>query len=37
LPLELEPGTDDDCQYKFMIIFDGVVNGNPKIYCSSKD
>ena len=37
LPLELERGADDDCQYKFMIIFDGVVNGNPKIYCSSKD
>jgi hypothetical protein len=37
LPLELERSADDDCQYKFMIIFDGVVNGNPKIYCSSKD
>jgi len=37
LALEIERGADDDCQYKFMIIFDGVINGNPKIYCSSKD
>jgi hypothetical protein len=37
LALELERGADDDCQYKFMIIFDGIINGGPKIYCSSKD
>ena len=37
LALEVERGTDDDCQYKFMIIFDGIINGSPKIYCSSKD
>jgi len=37
LALEVERGSDDDCQYKFMIIFDGIVNGNPKIYCSSRD
>jgi hypothetical protein len=37
LALEVERGADDDCQYKFMIIFDGITNGNPKIYCSSKD
>ena len=37
LALEPERGSDDDCQYKFMIIFDGVINGNPEIYCSSKD
>jgi len=37
LALEVERGADDDCQYKFMIIFDGIINGNPKIYCSSKD
>ena len=37
LVLEVERGADDHCEYKFMIIFDGVINGNPKIYCSSKD
>jgi hypothetical protein len=37
LALEPERGAVDDCQYKFMIIFDGIINGNPKIYCSSKD
>jgi hypothetical protein len=37
LALEVERGADDDCQYKFMIIFDGIINGNPKLYCSSKD
>jgi len=37
LALEVERGADDDCQYKFRIIFDGIINGNPKIYCSSKD
>jgi len=37
LALEVERGADDDCQYKFMIIFDGIINGNPKIYCSSGD
>lgn len=36
LALPVERGVDDDCQYKFMIIFDGIVNGNPAIYCSSK-
>lgn len=37
LALEVERGSDDDCQYKFMIIFDGIINGNPRIYCSSRD
>ena len=37
LVLDVESGPDDDCQYKFMIIFDGIINGNPQIYCSSKD
>jgi len=37
LVLEPERGADDDCQYKFMIIFDGIINGNPKIFCSPKD
>ena len=37
LALQVERGVDDDCQYKFMIIFDGIINGGPKIYCSSKD
>ena len=36
LALQDERGADDDCQYKFMIIFDGIINGSPTIYCSSK-
>jgi len=37
LALQVVRGADDDCQFKFMIIFDGIINGGPKIYCSSKD
>ncbi len=37
LVLDVESGADDDCEYKFMIIFDGIKNGGPRIYCSSRD
>lgn len=37
LVLDVESGADDDCEFKFMIIFDGIKNGGPRIYCSSRD
>lgn len=30
--LVLDP--DDDCSSRFMIVYDGVLNGGPQIYCS---
>lgn len=30
--LVLDP--DDDCSSRFMIVYDGIVNGGPQIYCS---
>jgi hypothetical protein len=37
LVLDVESGADDECEFKFMIIFDGIKNGGPRIYCSSRD
>ena len=37
LALDVDSGASDDCEYKFMIVFDGIKNGGPRIYCSSRD